>query len=101
MAKNPVTYVKHSGPVYTGNKMYLAGEPFTTDAEKGEGWERISPVEKAAADASNPLTHDDPNYDAMSLPGLQAVAATKKVAFDGLSKKDLITAIKAADEPRL
>lgn len=48
----------------------------------------------AALAADNQI--DDPNLEAMALPGLQAYAAERGVPFDGLSKKDLVTAIKAA-----
>lgn len=101
MAKNPIAYVKHDGPVYVGSKFYEAGKPFVTDAEPGDGWEKLDKDEKAAMDASDPTQHLDVPLETMSVAALQALAATKKVNPDGLNKKDLITAIKAADEPAL
>lgn len=100
MAKNPITYVKKSGPVYVDSVFYKAGEPFTTSQPEGEGWERVSPVEVAAAEAQNPVPADVP-LETLDLSALRAFAATKHVNSDGLNKKDLIAAIKAANEPAL
>lgn len=87
--------------VYTGGRMYDPGEPFTTDAPKGKEWDTISPVEKAAAEASDPKNQQDIDYTKMSKSALEAVAAEKGVNPSGLSKDDLIDAIKAANEPAL
>ena len=61
--------------------------------------------EYAAALAAQDPSPDDPNYDAMTLPALQALAATDDykidIAPDGkpLSKGALLTAIKAKRKP--
>jgi hypothetical protein len=100
MSKNPVTYTSPE-TVYQGGKLIPPGEPFSTVDEPNDNWEKVSKVEVAAAVASDKTVHPDVNFDAMGVAELRAVAADKKVPFDGLSKKDLITAIKAADEPAL
>lgn len=100
MAKQPKTYTAPH-PVYTGGVYYKPGQPFTTAEDAGEKWESIDGGEKAAIEASDKSVHNDVNLDDMDLPALRAFAATKKVASMGLGKKDLITAIKAADEPAL
>jgi hypothetical protein len=101
MSKNPVTYVKNDGPAYIGGVLYKAGEPFVTADTPPDGAEKISVAEKAAIDAADPLTHDDVAMETLSVSELRAVAATKKVDFEGLNKKELLAAIKAADEPAL
>lgn len=87
-------------PVYTGGRMYAAGEPFTTDDKPGKEWDAVDKAEKAAIEASQKQTQDV-DYEGLALAALQAIAAEKGVNPKGLSKPDLITAIKAADEPRL
>jgi len=34
--------------VYTGGMLYSPGQPFTTDAPRGAGWELVAPPEKKA-----------------------------------------------------
>lgn len=99
-AAKPKAYTSTS-PVYTGGRYYKPGEAFVTDAKKGEDWTAIDEADKAAIDASQPLGAGDPSLEALDLKALQAIAAEKKVNADGLSRADLITAIKAANEPRL
>lgn len=100
MAKQPKSYTADH-PVYVNGKYHLAGEVFVTDADKEDTWDHVDKGEKAAIEASDPIQHDDPNIEALGIAELRTLAVTKKVAFEGLSKKELVTAIKAADEPRL
>lgn len=91
---------KSTQPVYIGSVYYKPGEPFTTDAAKGKDWTEVTKKEKAAFDAEQPIPGDPP-LESLSLEALKAVAVTKHVNPEGLNKKDLITAIKAANEPSL
>jgi len=100
MAKQPNTYTAPHA-VYTGSRLYNPGEPFVTADKPGEKWETIDKGEKAAIDASQPGHPDDVPLEGMTVAALQAVAATKNVDPTGLNKADLITAIKAANEPTL
>ncbi len=99
-ADNPKTY-KAPHDVFVDGQYVKAGVPFTTTAEKGEKWEDISKAEKAAAEAAQPGAPMDPPLENLDLPALRAVAFDKNVNSEGLGKKDLIAAIKAANEPRL
>lgn len=94
------TYVS-SQPVYTGSVFYKAGEPFTTDADPGEGWEKVTSKAAAAITAATDPVPDDANLEAASKSALEAVAIMKHVNIAGLDKPALITAIKAAYEPKL
>lgn len=80
--------------VYVDGRLYEAGEVFVTDQPKGKTWEPVSKAEKAAIEAAD-LTHEDPSLEGLGIEALRAVAVTKDVNPEGLSKKDLITAIKA------
>ena len=87
--------------VFTADQYTKAGEVFVTDAKKGENWEEVTTAEKAAIEASTEQVPGDPPIEGLSLDALKALAVTKNVNPEGLNKKDLITAIKAANEPRL
>ena len=100
MAKQPKTYVS-TQPVYVNAMYHPAGEPFVTDAPKGEHWKDISPADASALQASADDIPADQSLETLSLGALQALAAEKRVKSDGLSKAKLIDAIKAANEPRL
>lgn len=100
MTKNPKTYTAPHAAFVDGH-LFKAGEPFTTAAEKGEKWDEINKKEKAAIEASQPGAPADPPLETLDLSALKAVAVTKHVNPQGLDKKALIDAIKAADEPRL
>lgn len=90
---------------YIDGQIVDEGEVFTTAAPKGRWMEPVDAKEYAAAVAARDPSPDDPNYDAMTLPALQALAATDDykidVAPDGkpLSKGALLTAIKAKRKP--
>lgn len=94
------TYVS-ARPVYTGSVYYKPGEVFATDAEPGDDWEKVSPKAAAAIAASTDSVPDDANLEAASKAALEAVAIMKHVNIAGLDKPALITAIKAAYEPKL
>lgn len=90
-------------PVYVDNRYYKEGEPFVTDAPKGEQWEERTPKEVSAISASTDTVPDDANLDEADVAALQAVAIIKHVSIVGIAKdkKALITAIKAAYSPNL
>jgi hypothetical protein len=98
MAKQPKTYIAPHA-VYTGGKLYNAGEPFTTADKAGKEWDPIDKGEKAAIEASQPGVPADPPLEKLSVEALEAIAVAKHVNPTGLSKADLITAIKAANDP--
>ena len=101
MAKQPKAYTAPH-KVYTGGVLYNPGETFVTDAEPGAEWQEVAAqgVEKKAAEAANPLDHSDVNLEEMTVDALKGHAATLGVDVTGLSKKaDIITVIRAADDP--
>lgn len=100
MAKQPATYTAPH-PVYVDETLHPAGEPFVTMSEPGAKWEKTSRAEKVAADASNKIVATQVDLESLDLAALRALAATKNVESKGLSKADLITAVKAVDEPAL
>jgi len=100
MATQPKTYTAPHA-VYVDNRLYAAGEPFTTAAVKGEKWEHVDAGEKAAAEAASKTITVQPSLEDLDIAALRALAAEKSVNSTGLSKKDLIAAIKAADDPHL
>lgn len=99
MAKNPVAY-KAPHPVYVDGQYFKPGEPFVTASDPGEKWEKIDKAELAATEAAETIPGDPP-LESLGLEALRAVAVTKHVDPIGLSKKDLLAAIKAANEPHL
>lgn len=109
MAKAPKSYkALENGYLSTEGRYINAGEVFTTSdfdvAEKKPLWaEEISDSEAVALDAINtamdPKVDADPDYSQLSVAQLQSVAATKKIAFEGLSKKDLVKALQAEHAP--
>ena len=97
-AKNPVTY-KAPHEVYTGGKLYLPNEPFTTAEPKGKEWERISPAEKNAAIAADPQRHDDADLTKLDVGQLKAVAAARNIETGDVdSEPELIAIINAASD---
>ncbi len=102
MAKQPKTYTSPI-PVYVDNVLYPAGDPFTTNAPKGSTWKEVkSAAERRALESSGDFGGGDVPLESMTPDALKALAATKNVnTADLKSKKDLITAIKAANEPSL
>ncbi len=100
-AKNPTAYTAPHD-VYVEGKYTPAGEVFVTDEPKGEKWESKTPGEAHTIQASTEQVPNDPPLESLDVSALKAVAVTKNVNVTGLnSKADLITAIKAANEPRL
>lgn len=104
MSKAPVTY-KSPEPVYVDGIYHNANTPFTTATDPNENWEKLSGGEKAAMEAADKTLNVQPSLEELDLSALRALAATKNVesTVDGksLPKRELITAIKAADEPTL
>lgn len=98
----PKTYTSATA-TYIGGELVRAGEPFTTDAPKGDDWKELTPKEFAAVEASTERVPDDSQFDAASVEALQAYALVKHVPIVGIEKdrKALIAAIKAANEPAL
>ncbi len=94
------TYIS-TQPFYDGATYYKAGEPFVTDLDKKEEWTLVKPKDVAAVTAATEPVPDDANLSAASRDALQAVAIMKHVNIAGLDKPALITAIKAAYEPKL
>lgn len=100
-AKNPKAYTAPHD-VYVEKQYFKAGEPFVTDEPKGKDWEAKTPGEVHAIEASTEKVPNDPPLEDLDISALKAVAVTKNVNTTDLkTKADLITAIKAANEPRL
>jgi len=99
MAKQPKTYTSTQTTQADG-QIYRPGEPFTTAAPKGEHWEEVKTSDLAALRAPEPIPADVP-IEKLETGALQAIAVEKNINPEGLDKKKLIAAIKAADEPRL
>ncbi len=100
-AAKPKTY-RATAKGYADGRIVEEGEVFTTAAPKGKWMEPVKGsgggygVQEAADDAQAPHP-DDTNFEGMDEAALQAMAAERGVTQPGeLSKKDLITAIKAA-----
>ena len=88
-------------PYHDGAKYYKPGEPFSSALPKADGWTEMRETDVAInAAATNPVP-DDANLEAASKAALEAVAILKHVNIVGLDKGGLITAIKAAYEPKL
>lgn len=99
-AEQPKRYTS-TADVYVDNRYYKAGEVFVTSAAKGDDWTQVSQAEAAAIQASTDTVPDDANLEEADKAALQAVAIMKHVNITGLDKPALITAIKAAYEPKL
>lgn len=87
--------------VFTAGIYTKAGEPFVTDAPKGDAWDEKTPAEAHAIEGSLNKIPGDPPLEGLSLESLKAVAVTHNINVTGLSKSQLIDAIKAANEPTL
>lgn len=87
--------------VYVEQQYFKAGVPFATSDKPGEGWDELKPAEAQAISASVEQVPADAPLEELGVEALRAVAVTKHVNVAGMSKKQLIDAIKAADEPRL
>lgn len=87
--------------VYVDGVLYKAGETFVTAQPKGETWEPIGAVEKAAADAGKEIK-DDVDYSKLSTTELKATAAALGLNVPaGASKQDVLDIIAARDIPQL
>lgn len=99
-SKEPKSYTSTQA-VYVGGEYTKAGDVFVTDEPKGEDWTEVTSSEASAITASTERVPDDANLEAADKAALQAVAIIKHVSILGLDKPALITAIKAAYEPKL
>jgi hypothetical protein len=99
MTKNPKAYTAPH-EVYTGGVLYPPGNPFVTAEPKGKEWEPVSGAEKAADIAADPQRHDDVNLEALDVSALKGHAASLGIDLgEARSKADIITVIKAANDP--
>jgi hypothetical protein len=101
---DPKTYIADRA-VYLGGVLTPAGDPFTTNEKPEAFWTEIDPMTMAAIDASSKLVQVQPSLDELGEVELRALAATKNiettVGGKQLGKDELLTAIKAAYEPKL
>ena len=92
-------------PVYVDGIYHNANTPFTTAQKPNDNWEKLDAGEKVAMEASDKTLNVQPALEELTLDALKALAATKNVQTTAggkpLNKADLITAIKAVDEPAL
>lgn len=100
MEKNPKAYTAPE-PVYTAGIWTKPGDVFVTDAEPNENWTEVKPKDAQAIQASTERVPADVPLEGLDIVALRAVAVTKNVNPEGMAKKDLIAAIKAANEPAL
>ena len=100
---SPVRAYTSTKDVYVDQRYYKAGEVFVTNAKPADHWDKVTPKEVAAIEGSTDLIPDDAQFDEASTEALQAYALIKRVPIVGIAKdrKALITAIKAANEPKL
>jgi len=101
--RTPKTY-RATERGYVDGKVFEEGEVFTTKADQGSWMEPVK--DRAdygvdmAVDEAQYAKKADVDYEGMSKPGLEALAALLGVTKPGdLVKDDLITAIKAARIP--
>lgn len=73
-----------------------AGAPLGSWMRKADG----SPALERAMDEALDPTPGDVDLTALSKPALEVMASDKGINVRGLSKDDLITAIKAAHDPK-
>ncbi|MFE8106919.1 hypothetical protein [Sphingomonas melonis] len=100
MGKNPKAYTSPED-VQTAGAYHKAGDVFVTDAEPNGNWTEVKPKDAHAIQASTEKVSPDVPLENQSIDALRALALTKNVDGSGMSKKDLIAAIKAANEPAL
>jgi hypothetical protein len=89
---------------YVDGRIVEAGDVFTTKADKGAWMEKVKKSEgygvDQAVDEAGYAKKADVDYEGMSEPALEALAALVGVSKPGeLNKDDLIAAIKAARIP--
>lgn len=89
---------------YAAGELIEPGQPVPADVPVGSWMERadgkVDAADRAIEDAQKPLP-DDPDLTQLSTQALQAMATERGVtSVKGLSKNDLIDAIKAAHDPK-
>jgi hypothetical protein len=100
MAKSPKSYTAPHD-VQTAGAYHKAGDVFVTDADPMETWEEVTPSQAKIIQASTEKVPPDAAIESLSVSELRALAVTKHISPDGMSKKELLDAIKAANEPSL
>jgi hypothetical protein len=89
-------------PAEVGGHLYKAGEPFVTDAEPAEEWEKITEQEAVIEETAQNKVPDHADLESLPLTALKAVAFLRHVqGIDKLDNDGLKTAIRASYEPRL
>lgn len=97
---DPKTYTS-TQDVYVGQVYYKAGMPFVTAVDKEDFWNEVDPAVAAIDAASLNKVPGDAPIEGLELAALQAIAANKHINTTDMDKDQLITAIKAANEPAL
>jgi hypothetical protein len=97
---SPKAYISETD-VYTAGKFTKAGDVFVTEADANDDWTEVDPATRNIIDASTQKVPADVPLDQMSDEALQGMAASKHVNTDGMDREQLITAIKAVNEPHL
>lgn len=98
--RNPKAYTAPED-VHTAGAYHKAGDVFVTDAEPNDNWTEVKPADAHAMQASTEKVPADVPLENQSLDALRALALTLKVDPTGMSKRELVAAIKAANEPSL
>lgn len=96
--KNPKAYTAPHD-VYLGGLYTKAGNPFVTDEPAEDTWEEHTPEEAHIIDAATRDFPADPPLEDLDLDSLKAVAVTKNINPKGMTKAEVITAIKAWNDP--
>lgn len=99
-AKNPQAYTS-TQDVYVEGQYFKAGQVFVTDDAPADHWEKHTPAEAHIIQASTEKVGTDAPIEGLGTEALKAVAVTKGVNPEGMSKEDLKTGIKSAKENRL
>lgn len=89
---------------YAGGILIEEGEFVPADVPVGSWMEPIAPKDRKLARAVQEAQDESPkdvDLTALNKSALQAMAAERGINVDGLSKDDLITAIKAEREPTI
>jgi hypothetical protein len=96
--KNPKAYTAPHD-VYLDKVFTKAGDVFVTDEEPADSWVEHTPEEAHIIDASTRQFPADPPLEDLDMAALKAMAVTKNINTVGMTKKQLIDAIKAWNDP--
>lgn len=102
MAKkpNPKPYTS-TQDVYVGGKYHKAGHVFVTDEEPADHWTEHKPAEAQAIDQAVKDIPVQPPLENLDKAALQALAVDRHINVDGMSKQQMIDAIKSWNDPTL